>query len=317
MRLLVTGGAGFIGSHVVRLANEAGHSGVVIDDLSTGQSARSPWPIHRVDLADSQHTESIGQLLRDEQVDAVIHLAARKQVGESVSKPEVYYRDNIGGLANLLVAMRANGVHRLVFSSSAACYGSPDVERVSESTVAQPINPYGETKLVGEWLIRASESWGLRQVSLRYFNVAGAGWSELADTAELNLIPILIGQLRRGEKPKVFGTDYETRDGSCERDYVHVLDLARSHLLALDYLDRPEPRERIFNVGTGLGATVLEVIAELASVAGVSIDPELAGRREGDPAKLVADATLIEQELGFKAEFGLQEIINSAWNSIR
>ena len=317
MRLLVTGGAGFIGSHIVRLAAESGHSGLVIDDLSTGKPARSDWPVHHLDLADPAQTAQITKLLQENQIAAVIHLAARKQVGQSVSDPEVYYRDNIGGLANLLVAMRAASVKRLVFSSSAACYGAPDLDKVSEATPPKPINPYGETKLIGEWLVRACESWGLEHVSLRYFNVAGAGWSDLADTAELNLIPIMIGQIRRGEQPKVFGTDYATRDGSCERDYVHVLDLARSHLSALKYLDSAGSRERVFNVGTGVGATVLEVIAELAAASGVTISPEFSGRREGDPAKLVADTTLIERTLGFRAENGLKQIVESAWNLTR
>lgn len=315
MRLLVTGGAGFIGSHVVRLAAQSGHSGIVVDDLSTGKVTRSPWPVHQIDLADPSKINELEKLLRDSEIDAVIHLAARKQVGESVAQPEIYYRDNIAGLANLLVAMRESGVLRLVFSSSAACYGSPDVEQVAESVPCHPINPYGETKLIGEWLVRASESWGLRQVALRYFNVAGTGWRELADTAELNLIPILIGNLHRGERAKVFGTDYPTRDGSCERDYIHVLDLAQAHLAALDYLDAAEPRERIFNVGTGSGSTVLEVIAELSKISGIEIEPEMSDRRDGDPAKLVADATLIQRELGFKTKFGLHEIVESAWSA--
>lgn len=315
MRLLVTGGAGYIGSHVVRLASQSGHSGIVVDDLSTGKASRSYWPVHELDLADSSKTAELSKLLKDSEIEAVIHLAARKQVGESVAKPEIYYRDNIAGLANLLVAMRESGVLRLVFSSSAACYGSPDVEKVSEAVPCHPINPYGETKLIGEWLVRASESWGLRQVALRYFNVAGTGWRELADTAELNLIPILIGQLHRGERARVFGSDYPTRDGSCERDYIHALDLAESHLAALEYLERPEPRERIFNVGTGSGSTVIEVIAELSKISGIKIEPELAERRDGDPAKLVADATLIQRELGFKTKFGLREIVESAWSA--
>jgi UDP-glucose 4-epimerase len=316
VKLLVTGGAGYIGSHVVREALAAGHSVWTVDDLSTGVENRLDSAVELIDLnlAAADAEARLTEILRKTKFDAVIHLAARKQVGESVEKPEEYYRDNIVGLANLLLAMRATGHNTLVFSSSAATYGMPDVDSVSESDVPTPINPYGETKLIGEWMIRNAKSWGLRGVCLRYFNVAGTGAAGLADTAALNLIPIAIGQLRRGETPKVFGDDYPTPDGSCIRDYVHVSDLAVAHIMAIDYLQQEEREFDVFNVGTGSGASVLEVLSALREASGIDFEPEVAPRRAGDPPKLVANVSRIQEVLGFKAEKNLVDIIDSAWN---
>ena len=247
--------------------------------------------------------------------DAVIHLAARKQVGQSVEIPEQYFLDNIGGLANLLLAMREHDVKKLVFSSSAATYGMPSLDLVDEDYPGVPINPYGQTKLVGEWMVKNAATWGLRGVNLRYFNVAGSESKKLADTAELNLIPIAIAQLKRGERPIVFGTDYPTPDGSCIRDYVHVEDLAKAHLMAVSYLDRPVQEFATFNVGTGQGASVLEVLEELREASGIEFEEVLADRRPGDPPRLVANTDRIEKVLGFKASFGLKEIVKSAWDA--
>jgi len=316
VKLLVTGGAGYIGSHVVSEALSAGHQVVVVDDLSTGVPNRLDDSIELADLnlASPDAQAKLSELISRTGTEAVIHLAARKQVGESVEKPEEYYRDNIGGLANLLLAMRETKVDAMVFSSSAATYGMPDVDSVRESDALSPINPYGQTKLIGEWMIEKAKFWGLRGVSLRYFNVAGTGAAGLSDTAALNLIPIAIGQLRRGETPKVFGDDYPTPDGSCIRDYVHVSDLARAHVAALDYLERPSREHAVFNVGTGTGASVFEVLNVLREVSGIDFEPEIAPRRAGDPPKLVANVARIEQALGFRAEKSLAEIIDSAWN---
>lgn len=314
MKLLVTGGAGYIGSHVVRFAEEAGHEVTVVDDLSTGLPARLSCELVHLQLSTDSAVDSLASLMKQKKIDAVIHLAARKQVGESVEQPEMYYKDNIGGLANLLSAMRASSTFKLVFSSSAATYGMPDVEKVTEDYPAKPINPYGETKLVGEWLTRAASYWGLRSVNLRYFNVAGTGFSDLADTAALNLIPIAIAQLRRGANPVVFGSDYPTPDGSCIRDYVHVSDLAQAHLVAVDYLERPEREFDTFNVGTGTGASVIEVLEELRKASGIDFEIEVGKRRAGDPPRLVADVSRIERALGFKCEKNLSEIVSSAWS---
>jgi UDP-glucose 4-epimerase len=296
---------------VARVAVEAGNYCLILDNLSTGNTERVSGDFVSLDLATSS-PEELAALFTKHRIDAVIHLAARKQVGESVAEPELYYRDNIGGLANLLLAMRTVGVHRLVFSSSAATYGMPDVPAVTELTECKPINPYGETKLIGEWMVRNAAVWGLRSVSLRYFNVAGAGWPELADTATLNLIPIAIDQIKRGKNPVVFGTNYPTPDGSCIRDYVHVHDLARAHLDALDYLEN-DIREPVFNVGTGTGASVIEVLEKLREVSGERFEIDYAEPRAGDPPRLVAAVDLIAKHLDFKAQQGLDEIIKSAW----
>uniref|UniRef100_UPI004048B3FD UDP-glucose 4-epimerase GalE n=1 Tax=Aquiluna sp. TaxID=2053504 RepID=UPI004048B3FD len=315
MKLLVTGGAGYIGSHVVRLAEAAGAEITVIDDLSTGITSRITCPLEQIELSQDLAIEQLTKLMSDTKFDAVIHLAARKQVGQSVEQPERYYKDNVGGLANLLTAMRATDTKKIVFSSSAATYGMPDVETVSEDYPGKPINPYGETKLVGEWLVRAAAAWGLRSVNLRYFNVAGTGFADLADTAALNLIPIAIGQIRSGKNPIVFGDDYQTPDGSCIRDYVHVHDLAAAHIRAVEYLDSEDRPFDTFNVGTGVGASVFEVLSALKSASGIDFEIEVGSRRAGDPPRLVADVSRIEKVLGFRCDKGLAEIVQSAWDA--
>ena len=315
MKLLVTGGAGYIGAHVVRLAEQAGHEVVVVDNFSTGLSQRVQCEVVNLQLASPDAQSELSALMQKHRFDAVIHLAARKQVGESVEIPEQYFLDNLGGLGNLLIAMRENDLLKLVFSSSAATYGIPDVETVSEDYPGKPINPYGQTKLIGEWMVANAAVWGLKGVNLRYFNVAGCEFPDLADTAELNLIPIAIGQLKRGDNPIVFGDDYPTPDGSCIRDYVHVGDLARAHLMAVDYLDAHTREFATFNVGSGSGASVLEVLDALKSASRIDFVPDIKARRAGDPPRLVADTTRIEKVFGFKAEHDLEQIVSSAWDA--
>ncbi len=315
MKLLITGGAGYIGSHVVRAAVAAGHECVVVDNLSTGIRARVSVKSHELDLSHHQAQAELEVLMREEQFDSVIHLAALKQVGESVQQPERYFSANLGGLANLLSAMRATNLTSLVFSSSAATYGMPDFDLVGEDYPGVPINPYGQTKLIGEWMVRNAKVWGLRGVNLRYFNVAGCGHSDLADTAALNLIPIAIEAIRAGEAPKVFGSDYPTPDGSCIRDYVHVQDLAEAHVAAVDYLNRADQQFDTFNVGTGAGASVFQVLEQLRIASKIDFEIDVTDRRAGDPPKLVADVALIRQVLGFEAKYGLEEIVQSAWDA--
>jgi UDP-glucose 4-epimerase len=313
----VTGGAGYIGSHVVRLLRNRGDSVVVVDDLSEGIVSRiGDTPLVQLDLARSDAKDILIAAFTNFNVKSVIHLAARKKVGESVERPDWYRDQNVGGLKNLLAAMKEVSVNKLVFSSSAATYGIPNVDQVGEDFDCQPINPYGKTKLEGEQLVQAaSRDWGLREVSLRYFNVAGTGWDDLVDTQIANLVPIIFKSLAEAQAPKVFGNDWPTKDGTCVRDYVHVLDLAEAHLSALNYLDRNEREFDIFNVGTGEGSSVLDVINTVAEVTGKEITPDIEPRRAGDPAFLCADVSRIEKVLNWRAQQNLQDIISSVWKA--
>ena len=319
MAVLVTGGAGYIGSHVVRLLTDRGDDVLVVDDFSTGIASRvNGLPVVDLDLAAADAEDRLVAAIEEHGVDSIIHFAAKKQVGESVEEPIMYYRQNIGGLTNVLAAVERTGITSLVFSSSAATYGMPDVDMVGEDLDCRPINPYGQTKLIGEWMIdnavTAAKMRGttFNAVKLRYFNVAGTGWPELADTAVMNLIPIVLGRLADGKAPVIFGEDYDTPDGTCIRDYVHVKDLAEAHISALDYMKAGATSETVFNVGTGTGASVREVIDTIAEATGRDIVAEMGERRAGDPPTLVADVSRIAALLSWKAEFGLDEIVASA-----
>ncbi len=317
MRVLVTGGAGYIGSHVVRLLVQRGDEVVVVDDLSNGDVARiGDLPLVRLDLADPSTIPALADAMRDHRVEAVIHFAARKRVDESVARPAWYYGQNVGSLANLLEAMEGAGVHRLVFSSSAAVYGATEGSAIDEDHATLPINPYGATKLIGEQLVEsATAAFPLRATSLRYFNVAGAGWPELGDTAVLNLVPMVFERIDAGTSPLIFGDDYPTADGTCVRDFVHVLDLAEAHLAMLGHLDASEPGHVAVNVGTGTGSSVREVIEAIVRVAGADLEPEVRDRRAGDPPAVVADPGRIRELTGWSARLGLQDIVESAWAS--
>ena len=317
MKIVFTGVAGSIGSHVIRQLIAAGHEPFALDDLSNGMKERlGKTPLVHLDLASPTAMTELVKALKDHSIEGVIHLAARKAVGESVERPEFYYQQNINSVANLLLAMREAKVMKMVFSSSAATYGSPDVDQVNEDYLARPINPYDETKLVGEWMMAdAARAWGLKVVSLRYFNVAGAGFDDLADTSVANLIPIAFNAIKNNQTIQVFGTDWPTPDGSCVRDYIHVLDLADSHISALDYLDQDVREHSIFNVGTGTGSSVLAVIDAIHKVIGKDFEVALVDRRPGDPAFLSADVSRIEKTLGWKAKYSLADIVSSHYRA--
>ncbi|MEZ5381761.1 MAG: UDP-glucose 4-epimerase GalE [Microthrixaceae bacterium] len=309
--ILVTGGAGYIGAHIVDALAQAGRRVVVVDDLSTGSADRLPGevPLVRGDVGDPS---LIAAALADHQVGSVIHIAAKKQVGESVERPLWYYRQNVTGFVNLLECCVDAGVERVLFSSSAATYGMPDTDIITEDTPARPINPYGESKLIGEWLMAdVARSSGLRYAALRYFNVAGAARPELGDPGVFNLIPLVFAALTRGEAPKVFGDDWPTPDGTCIRDYVHIADLADAHICALDSLERVDGL--VLNVGTGTGTSVRQVIDAIGDVLGRPVEAEVVARRPGDPAALVASVDRIADTLGWSAGRDLTDMVASAW----
>ncbi|MGZ0212933.1 MAG: UDP-glucose 4-epimerase GalE [Actinomycetales bacterium] len=314
MRVLVTGGTGYIGAHTVRLLEARGDQVVVVDDVVTGNRDRIPGvPVVQMNLASDCATE-LCEIMRTHRIDAVIHFAGQKQVGESVEKPAWYYLQNVTGIAQVLLAMESAGVHKLVFSSSAAVYGDASGE-IDEQSPTAPINPYGATKLVGEQLITAAaRAWPLQAASLRYFNVGGAGSPELGDTQTLNLIPICFEQLAAGKPPVIFGADYDTSDGTCVRDYVHVSDVAAAHLAVLDALPR-EQGNRVLNVGTGVGTTVRAMVDSIISASGREISALVVERREGDPAAVVGVVDQIYELTGWKARFTVADIVDSAWQS--
>lgn len=311
MTWLVTGGAGYIGAHVVRAMVADGLDVVVLDDLSTGKRSRVPdVPVVAGSVGDR---ELVGETLSSHRVRGVLHIAAKKQVGESVADPLLYYRENVSGLVTLLESCRDHGVRRMVFSSSAAVYGLPDVDLVTEDTPCQPLSPYGESKLIGEWLMRdCATAWGLDTICLRYFNVAGAAAPELGDPGAFNLIPLVFQALSRGQRPQVFGSDYPTADGTGVRDYIHVSDVADAHLAAARALDGGAP-SATYNIGRGEGFSVLEVLRTIGEVTGLDVTPEAVARRAGDPARVVAAVGRIQQSLGFTAAHDLRSMVQSAW----
>ncbi|MFF0261467.1 UDP-glucose 4-epimerase GalE [Streptomyces microflavus] len=313
MTWLITGGAGYIGAHVARAMAGAGERVVVLDDGSTGVVDRLPESVTLVEGSASDRA-LLDRVLTGHAVSGVVHLAAKKQVGESVEKPLLYYRENIAGLGVLLEAVVAAGVRRFLFSSSAAVYGVPDVELITEETPCLPINPYGETKLAGEWLVRATgQAHGLSTACLRYFNVAGAAGPELADTGVFNIVPMVFDRLTRGEAPRIFGDDYPTPDGTCVRDYIHVADLADAHLAVARKLAVREGGDLTLNIGRGEGVSVRELVDVIREVSGHPVEPVVEPRRAGDAAKAVASDARMVQELGWTARRDVRSMVESAW----
>jgi len=316
MTWMVTGGAGYIGAHVVRRLRATGRSVVVLDDLSTGSVERVAADVPLV-VANVADRATVTAALASHGVTGVVHLAGHKSVPESMAAPMHYYRENIGGLTSLLEAMVDTGVGRLVFSSSAAVYGIPAGPTVSEAAATEPINPYGRTKLVGEQLLAdAGRAYGISWVALRYFNVVGADEPWLADRCSPNLFTRIFQAINAGEPVPVTGIDHPTRDGTGIRDYVHVADLASAHLRAVDRLGGG-PAATIYNVGTGRGYSVLEVLAQVRTETGLPVPYRAEPRRPGDPTCVIADAGKIARELGWTARYDLPEMVASAWRAYR
>lgn len=315
--ILVVGGAGYIGSHLVKELVEK-EEVVVLDNLSTGhrEAVDSRAIFVKGDLGNE---EDLQMVFRSYPIKAVMHFAAYSLVGESVVDPLKYYENNVASTLTLLKVMMKFNVKNFIFSSTAATYGIPEVELIDETSATAPINPYGQSKLMVEQILADfSKSYGLNYVVLRYFNAAGAHKSSVIGEShdpETHLIPIVLQQLLgQREKVSVFGTDYDTPDGTCIRDYIHVTDLAEAHIRALEALLAGKKSAEVYNLGNGLGYSVKEVIETCEKVTGVKANVEMADRRAGDPARLVASSQKIFTELGWKAERNLEQIIADAWN---
>lgn len=311
---LVIGGAGYIGAHVVQSLLDSGRDVVIYDDFSSGLMRRVPEGVVVVE-GEVHDASALAHVFRSHAIDGVVHLAAKKAAGESVDVPLYYYRENVDGLLHVLEAMEGTGVSRLVYSSSAAVYGTPLVNPVAEDAPLNPESPYGETKVVGEWMARdCGVAWGLSWSALRYFNVAGAASDALGDSSVNNLIPMVFRALEQGRRPQIFGDDYPTPDGTCIRDYVHVADLADAHVAAVVRCEGAM-RSDVFNVGTGHGFSVREVMDMVSEVIGRDVDAEVVGRRAGDPPATWASTDRIEAELGWRASRDLREMVASAWSA--
>ncbi len=317
MKILVTGGAGYIGSHVVKLLGKKGYEILVLDNLSTGHKEAVLYEDLKV--TDLSNKDELKQILQEFKPDAVMHFAAAIEVAESIENPAKYYRNNTVNTLNLLEAMIENGIKNFIFSSTAAVYGMPEEIPVKEDAPLAPINPYGQSKAFVEKILQNfNKAYGLNYVSLRYFNASGAspdGEIGESHNPETHLIPLVLKTAKEERKSiKIFGTDYPTPDGTAIRDYIHVMDLAEAHLLALDYLNETKKSD-VFNLGYGHGYSVREVVDTAKKVTGIDFPVEETDRRPGDPAVLIADSTKAKQTLNWKPKYDdLEFIIKTAWN---
>jgi len=312
-KVLVTGGAGYIGANLCKVLLDNGFEVRVFDDFSNGLESRLQGMNLEIQKGNILDRESLS--IAASGVDSVIHLAAKKSVEESVKEPLKYYENNFNGTLNLLAAMATAGVKKVVFSSTAVVYESGGLDALSEGDRKEPLSPYAHSKLLSEEVLSlALQSEGISSISLRYFNVVGAGGAGLGDNARDNLVPKTFASLRAKRSPEIYGDDYSTRDGTCIRDYIHVVDLAESHLMALKALEK-QVMAQAFNVGSGSGYTVKEIMVQIQKSSGIEFIPNLLQRRSGDPESLVANIDKIKEELSWQPRFTLKEMIDSAWQA--
>ncbi|MBN7794365.1 UDP-glucose 4-epimerase GalE [Microbacterium esteraromaticum] len=322
MSWLVTGGAGYIGAHVVRALSAAGLTPVVLDDLSSGKPSFVPEDVALVD-GSILDRELVERTLREHRVEGVIHVAGFKYAGVSVQRPLHTYAQNVEGTRVILEAMDAAGVTNIVFSSSAAVFGTPDVALVTEDTAKRPASPYGESKLIGEWMLRdqgtatAASDAPLRHTSLRYFNVVGSADPTVYDVSPHNLFPIVFEKLLAGETPAIFGDDYDTPDGTNVRDYVHVGDIAAAHVVAAQRLADGRPIEPAYNLGSGDGLSVKQIMDAMVRVTGIDFTPAVGPRRPGDPDRIVATGELAARDLDWTMRHTVDEMVRSGWEARR
>ena len=315
MTWMVTGGAGYIGAHVARALINADMDAVIVDDLSSGKTAFVPEgvPFVHANILDKV---ALIQAMTEHGVTGVIHVAGFKYAGVSVQRPLHTYTQNVTGTVSLLEAMQECQIDQIVFSSSAAVFGTPHVDQVTECTTKEPLSPYGESKLIGEWLLRdQAHAVGLRHTSLRYFNVVGSGDPAVYDTSPHKLFPRVFEALVAGDVPKINGNDYPTADGTNVRDYVHVADIAAAHVAAAHRLESHDPIEPAYNLGSGDGLSVSKIMTAVATVTGITFTPEITERRVGDPPRIVANGDLAARDLDWKMRHTTEEMVRSAWEA--
>jgi UDP-glucose 4-epimerase len=312
-KVLVTGGAGYIGAHVAAELLKSGYGIRIYDDFSNGLHRRVDGKFR--DIVEGDMLDRVKLLAALDGIDAVIHLAAKKAVEESVKDPLKYYENNVGGTLNLLGAMAAKGIKQLVYSSSAAVYSPNDKEAILEDDPTSPLSPYGASKLLAEQLISSvGSAEQISNISLRYFNVVGSNIAEFGDNSKDNLVPKVFLALKNGKRPQIYGSDYPTPDGTCIRDYIHVQDLALAHLAALKKVESGYISQ-VYNVGSGKGYSVKEMMDQISKSIGRDINPEVSQARAGDSPKLIASIDKIKEQLGWSPKASLEEMIDSAWQA--
>lgn len=315
MTWIVTGGAGYIGAHVAHAFLQAGMSVVVFDNLSSGHRSFLPQGVPFVE-GDVCRRNDLDRIFDTYDVSGVIHLAGYKYAGESVRNPLYAYHQNVQGMITLLESMEAAEIRNIVFSSSAAVYGTAQDEWVTEQTALDPQSPYGQSKLVGEWMLQAqSQARGLCNTSFRYFNVVGSGVESVCDTSKYNLFPRIYDALDQGKAPIIYGADYDTSDGTCIRDYVHVADVAYSHVVAAKKLLAGEKLEAVYNLGSGTGYSVRNIMETFQQITQQTWIPRIASKRSGDPSCIIASGELAKRDVEWQVRYSLEEMVSSAWTA--